>query len=60
MLGEQPSSVETALEQAQISLKQVPALVRTIRDLNASRPDIKLYIMSNISQAGVLHPTKGP
>ncbi|KAH8768896.1 HAD-like domain-containing protein [Diaporthe sp. PMI_573] len=50
MLGEDPSSVATAMDQAQLSLKPVNTLIRTVLDLKASRPDLKLYVMSNISQ----------
>lgn len=58
MLGEHPSTIETALKQAQLSLKPVPALVtvRTVRDLKASRPDLKFYVMSNISRASLAIP----
>lgn len=56
ILGEHPSTVETALKQAQSSLKPVPALVRTVRDLKASRPDLKFYVMSNISRASLAIP----
>lgn len=53
ILGEHPSTIETALKEAQLSLKPVPALVRTVRDLKAWRPDLKFYVMSNISRASL-------
>lgn len=56
ILSKHPSTVETALEQAQLSLKPVPALVRTVRYLKASRPDLKFYVMSNISRASIPIP----
>lgn len=50
ILGADPSVVETALDQAQLSLRPKTPLVQTIRDIKASNPDIKLYVMSNISR----------
>ncbi|KAF3759887.1 hypothetical protein M406DRAFT_51589 [Cryphonectria parasitica EP155] len=50
ILGVNPSVVETSLEQAQLSLAVNVPLVRTIYELKASNPDLKLHIMSNISR----------
>lgn len=58
MLGEHPSSVETAMEQAQLSLKPVTTLVRTIQDIKAAQPHVKFYIMSNISRVSLIHPVR--
>ncbi|KAI1099518.1 HAD-like protein [Jackrogersella minutella] len=50
MLSVEPSVIESALEEAQLSLTVNTLLVQTIHDLRASSPDLKLYIMSNISR----------
>ncbi|KAL8710177.1 MAG: hypothetical protein Q9220_005260 [cf. Caloplaca sp. 1 TL-2023] len=50
LLGEEPSVVETALDQAQLSLKPYLPLVETMLDIKAAQPDLKLYVMSNISK----------
>ncbi|KAL9017079.1 MAG: hypothetical protein Q9185_005590 [Variospora sp. 1 TL-2023] len=50
LLGADPSVVETALDQAQLSLKPSIPLVQTIQHLKAEQPDLKIYIMSNISR----------
>ncbi|KAI1125243.1 HAD-like protein [Nemania abortiva] len=50
LLGAHPNTIETALEQAQLSLSVNVSLVRTIYDLRESNPDLKFYVMSNISR----------
>lgn len=55
MLNLDPSSVETAMEQAQLSLKPVTTLVRTIQDIKAAQPHVKFYIMSNICPVSLIH-----
>ncbi|KAI3318548.1 HAD-like protein [Xylariaceae sp. AK1471] len=50
LLGVYPAIVETSLEQAQMSLTVNFPLVQTIHDLRASNPDLKFYVMSNISR----------
>lgn len=50
MLGVDPSVVESSLDEAQLSLLVNNALVQTIHELKASNPNLKLYIMSNISR----------
>lgn len=51
--------VETALDQAQLSLKPNIPLVQTIQDIKASKPDLKLYVMSNISRVSLLQHLRG-
>ncbi|KAJ8121752.1 hypothetical protein ONZ43_g1879 [Nemania bipapillata] len=50
LLEVSPDTVETALEQAQLSLSVNASLVRTIHDLRKSNPRLKFYVMSNISR----------
>ncbi|KAI4171331.1 MAG: hypothetical protein LQ346_008753, partial [Caloplaca aetnensis] len=50
LLGADPSVVETALDQAQLSLRPNIPLVQTIRDIKAAQPELKIYVMSNISR----------
>ncbi|KAF2967472.1 hypothetical protein GQX73_g6111 [Xylaria multiplex] len=50
ILGVEPPVIETALEQAQLSLHVNTQLVQTIYDLINLRPDLKVYVMSNISR----------
>ncbi|KAL8786838.1 MAG: hypothetical protein Q9195_008031 [Heterodermia aff. obscurata] len=50
ILDEDPALVESAMDQAQLSLKPVVTLVQTIQDIKESRPDLKFYVMSNISK----------
>ncbi|KAI2470663.1 HAD-like protein [Annulohypoxylon bovei var. microspora] len=50
ILGVEPSIVESALEEAQLSLSVNVPLVQTIHDLKALNPDLELYVMSNISR----------
>lgn len=57
ILGVDASIVETALEQAQLSLKPNVQLVETILDLKASNPGLKFYVMSNISRVSQAGPT---
>lgn len=54
MLGVDSSVVETAMEQAQLSLRPNASLIQTIRDIKASDPDLKLYVMSNISKVSLV------
>ena len=54
MLGEDPHLVELAMDQAQLSLKPKVPLVESIKELKVSRPDLKIYIMSNISRVSLL------
>lgn len=57
MLGADPSVVEIALSQAQLSLRPNVPRVHTIRSIKASNPDLKFYIMSNISRESLFeHP----
>ncbi|KAJ8127653.1 hypothetical protein O1611_g5984 [Lasiodiplodia mahajangana] len=50
LLAVEPDVVETALEQAQLSLSVNVSLVQTIYDLRESNSDLKFYVMSNISK----------
>lgn len=50
MLGKDTNILEDSLEEAQKSLKVVHPLVETIHDLKASNPELKFYVMSNISK----------
>lgn len=59
ILGVDPSVVETAMDQAQLSLRPNITLVQTIRDIKASDPDLRLYVMSNISKVRLLHHVRG-
>ncbi|MCJ1423295.1 hypothetical protein MMC29_001177 [Sticta canariensis] len=59
ILGADPSVVETAMDQAQRSLRPNISLVQIIRDIKASNPDLKLYVMSNISRASLLQHLRG-
>lgn len=59
MLGADPSVVETALDQAQLSLRPNIPLVQTIRDIKAAQPDLKIYVMSNISRVYPLELSLG-
>ncbi|KAL8993732.1 MAG: hypothetical protein Q9169_006129 [Polycauliona sp. 2 TL-2023] len=60
MLGADPSIVQTALDQAQLSLRPNIPLVQTILDIKAARSDLKFYVMSNISRASLFqHLRKG-
>lgn len=54
-LGVDPFVVETAMDQAQLSLRPNITLVQTIRDIKASDPDLRLYVMSNISKVSFHH-----
>ncbi|KAI0882903.1 HAD-like protein [Annulohypoxylon maeteangense] len=46
----EPSIIEHALDEAQLSLTVNAPLTQTIRDLKELIPDLELYIMSNISR----------
>lgn len=59
MLGVDPSVVETAMEQAQLSLRPNIPLIQTILGIKASDPDVKLYVMSNISKVSLLQHLGG-
>ena len=59
MLGVDPSVVESAMEQAQLSLKPNIPLIQTIRDIKASDPNLRLYVMSNISRVSLLEHLGG-
>ena len=50
MIDKTSDVVENALNESQLSLKVNTQLVETIQDLKRSAPDLKLYIMSNISR----------
>ncbi|KAI1282957.1 HAD-like protein [Xylaria sp. FL0933] len=50
ILGEKPSVIEEALEQAQESLVVNLPLVQTLLEVKATNPALKLYVMSNISK----------
>ncbi|KAI4252004.1 MAG: hypothetical protein LQ352_004520 [Teloschistes flavicans] len=50
ILGADPSVVETAMDQAQLSLRPKSSLLQTIQDIKALKPDLKLCVMSNISR----------
>ncbi|KAJ2992726.1 hypothetical protein NUW58_g2068 [Xylaria curta] len=50
LLGVDSAIVESSLEQAQSSLTVNVSLVKTIHDLRHSNPDLKFYILSNISK----------
>ncbi|KAI0855461.1 HAD-like protein [Xylaria cubensis] len=50
LLKVEPAVVEASLEEVQLSLTVNVQLVQTIHDLKASIPDLKFYIMSNISK----------
>lgn len=55
MLNLEPSVIESALDQAQLSLIVNDQLVQTIQDLKPLFPDLKFYIMSNISRVSPSH-----
>lgn len=46
------------MDQAQLSLRPNVSLVQTIRDMKVSDPELKFYIMSNISRVGLLRRLK--
>ncbi|KAI8953307.1 HAD-like protein [Xylaria longipes] len=50
LLGVDSAAVESSLEQAQLSLTLNSSLIQTIHDLRKSRPDLKYYVMTNISK----------
>ncbi|KAI0379279.1 HAD-like protein [Hypomontagnella monticulosa] len=50
MLGVEPSVIENALEEAQLSLAINAPLVQIIHDLKALSPDLEFHVMSNISR----------
>ncbi|GAW25957.1 putative had-like protein [Rosellinia necatrix] len=50
LLGEEPSVIEGAIEQAQDSLAVNFPLVETLLEVKATNPELKLYVMSNISR----------
>ncbi|ETS74731.1 hypothetical protein PFICI_13215 [Pestalotiopsis fici W106-1] len=50
MIGTTPDVVKNSLNESQLSLKVNTQLVETIQDLKRSAPDLKLYVMSNISR----------
>ncbi|KAI2620754.1 HAD-like protein [Hypomontagnella submonticulosa] len=50
ILNVEPSMIENALEEAQLSLAVNAPLVQTIHDLKAINPDLEFYVMSNISR----------
>lgn len=50
MLGLCPEIVERSLDEAQKSLKVNFELVETILQLRATNPDLKFYVLSNISK----------
>ena len=47
------------MNQAQLSLRPKIPLVQTIRNIKASSPDLKLYLMSNISRVSILQHLRG-
>lgn len=56
MLGVDVFLVEAAFNQALLTLKSQIPLVQTIQDIKAANPDLKLYIMSNISRVKLFSP----
>ncbi|KAI1394185.1 HAD-like protein [Hypoxylon trugodes] len=50
IINVEPSVIESALDEAQKSLTINAPLVQTIHDIKSQNPDIKLYVMSNISK----------
>ncbi|KAI0438652.1 HAD-like protein [Xylaria telfairii] len=50
LLGVDPATIESSLEQAQLSLTVNCSLVQTIHDLEQSNLGLKFYVMSNISR----------
>ncbi|KAI0474200.1 HAD-like protein [Xylaria cf. heliscus] len=50
MLGVDTAIVESSLERAELSVTVNSSLIQTIHDLRKSSPDLKFYVMSNISQ----------
>ncbi|KAI0399651.1 HAD-like protein [Xylaria palmicola] len=50
LLDVEPAAIEDALEQAQSSLVVNLELVQTLLEVKALNPDMKLYVMSNISR----------
>ena len=59
MLDVDPSVVETAMDQAQLSLRPKTPLLQTILDIKASNPALKFYVMSNVSRASRLEHLPG-
>ncbi|KAF3014150.1 hypothetical protein E8E14_000141 [Neopestalotiopsis sp. 37M] len=50
LINTEPMVVKKALDKSQLSLRVNTQLVDTIRDLKCSIPDLKIYVMSNISR----------
>ncbi|KAI8622937.1 HAD-like protein [Xylariaceae sp. FL1651] len=50
LLGEEPSVIKSAIDQAQESLVVNLPLVQTLLEVKAVNPELKLYVMSNISR----------
>ncbi|KAI3338725.1 HAD-like protein [Ustulina deusta] len=49
-LGKEPSVIEGAIDEAQESLAVNFPLIQTLLEVKATNPELKLYIMSNISR----------
>jgi hypothetical protein len=59
MIGMEPMIVKKGLDESQLSLTVNTQLANTILDLKTSYPDLKLYIMSNISRVSYIGFRKG-